>query len=207
MAMGGSVLTGGGYGGAGGSGASSGDVRPNGSLLRDSARGKGTMAEEEETTEVPVDIRPEDVMFRPVEGSSGHRPITKEDVAEFLSDMGLTRLLEEYPEVGITVLMAQEEWEREIAASEATARAEREEPLRDMEAEERAKAKADGPRAPVVNLTRPPFSAEAYVPHMPHLFVPSGFIAYKPRRTKYDVELALRDPETHILSSWTQVCS
>ncbi|XP_058216837.1 protein MAINTENANCE OF MERISTEMS-like [Rhododendron vialii] len=54
------------------------------------------------------------------------------------------------------------------------------------------------------SLTRVPFTAEGYMPPTPHLFVPSGFAAYKPRRMEYDPELVLRDPETHISSSWTK---
>ncbi|XP_058211681.1 protein MAIN-LIKE 1-like [Rhododendron vialii] len=53
-------------------------------------------------------------------------------------------------------------------------------------------------------LTRVLFTAEGYVPPTPHLFVPSGFVAYRPRRTEYDSELILRDPETHISSNWTE---
>lgn len=135
---------------------------------------------------------------------------------EYLSNERLARLLEEYLAVGIAVLSAQEERERETAASEAATRAEREraereEPMRDMEAEERAGAEAMVPRVTAVteatNMTRPPFSVKAYILPMPHLFVPSGFQAYKPRRTEYDAKLVLRDPETHISSSWTKVHS
>ncbi|KAI8559728.1 hypothetical protein RHMOL_Rhmol04G0196700 [Rhododendron molle] len=122
VAVGGSLKT------TGGSGAEGGDVGPSGSPLRDLARGKGIMTDEEETTEVSIEIRPE--------GSSSHRPITKEDVAEFLSDEGLVRLHKEYPAVRITVLKAKEDRARKIAASKAAARVERkraegEETLRD----------------------------------------------------------------------------
>ncbi|KAI8538494.1 hypothetical protein RHMOL_Rhmol09G0108200 [Rhododendron molle] len=79
---------------------------------RDSTRGKSIVVEGEETTEVLVEIRVEDVMFRPVEGSSSHRPVTKQDLAQFLSDEGQAKLLEENPAVGITVLTAREERER-----------------------------------------------------------------------------------------------
>lgn len=53
--MEGSVVTGGNLGGARGSGTSGGGVGPSGSPPRDSARGKGVAAAEEETTKVPVE--------------------------------------------------------------------------------------------------------------------------------------------------------
>ena len=54
-------------------------------------------------------------------------------------------------------------------------------------------------------LTRPEFSAEAYVLPTPHLLVPSGFAPYVPRRTEYDEELVLRDPDRHISTTWAEV--
>lgn len=63
MAAGGSLVTCGCSGDVGGSGANGGDIGPSGSPLRDSAKGKGVVTEEEETTEVPAEYREEDVMF------------------------------------------------------------------------------------------------------------------------------------------------
>lgn len=113
-------------------------------------------------------------------------------------------------------MQAKEDQARAIEASEAAERAEREqkereEALRDAEAEERAGAEAQRPRVTAMveaeRTTRPVFSAEAYTPPMPHLFVPSGFAAYVPQPTEYDDELALRDPATHISSTWAEVSS
>ncbi|KAI8542934.1 hypothetical protein RHMOL_Rhmol08G0178400 [Rhododendron molle] len=68
-----------------------------------------------------------------------------------------------------------------------------------MEAEERAGAESQGPRATTMTeagaVRRPDFSTEAYIPPTPHLFVPSGFAAYVPKRTEYNAEIVLRDPE------------
>lgn len=68
MAVGGSVVTGGGSSeGTRGSGVG-GDVRPSGSPSRDSAKGKSIVVEAEETTEVwtgPIE-------FQPIAGSLGH---------------------------------------------------------------------------------------------------------------------------------------
>lgn len=62
----GSIVAGIGSGGAGGSDVGSGDdIGPNGSPPRDSAKGKGTVTEEGETTEVPLVYREEDVLFWP----------------------------------------------------------------------------------------------------------------------------------------------
>ncbi|KAI8559675.1 hypothetical protein RHMOL_Rhmol04G0192100 [Rhododendron molle] len=74
-----------------------------------------------------------------------------------------------------------------------------------------AEAEVQWPRVTAVAeagaVTRPDFSAEAYTPPTPHLFVPSSFAAYPPQRTEYDAELVLRDPETHIANTWTEVYS
>ncbi|KAI8571928.1 hypothetical protein RHMOL_Rhmol01G0158800 [Rhododendron molle] len=207
---GGSPVVGGSSGGTEGSGAGGDDTGPSGSPPKDLAKGKGAVTEEEETTEAPFVYQEEDVLFRSAVTSSSHRPITKHDVAEYFSDEALVRLLEENPAIGIVVLEANEERARVIATSEAVERAERErkEPLRDMEAEERAGAEAVVPRVTAVEeagaVTRPDFSAKAYVPPTPHLFVPLGFQAYTPRRTKYDAELLLKDPMTHISNTWTE---
>ncbi|KAI8542705.1 hypothetical protein RHMOL_Rhmol08G0159700 [Rhododendron molle] len=152
-------------------------------------------------------------MFRPATTaatSSSHKPITQYDVTKHLPDEALAKLLEDNPTIGEMVLKAKEERARAIEASEAAdraerERAEREEPMRDMEAEERAAAEAQWPRVTAVaeagTVTRPDLSAEAYVPPTPHLFVPSGFAAYVPRRMEYDAELVLRDPEVHIANT------
>ncbi|KAI8530358.1 hypothetical protein RHMOL_Rhmol11G0051600 [Rhododendron molle] len=82
---------------------------------------------------------------------SSYGPITNHDVAEYLSDEALAKLIEDNPSIGLIVLKAKEDWATEIAASVATERAERErkereEPLRNMEAEEWADAKAVVPK-------------------------------------------------------------
>ncbi|KAI8555230.1 hypothetical protein RHMOL_Rhmol05G0158400 [Rhododendron molle] len=90
----------------------------------------------------------------------------KYDVAEHLPDEALAKLLEDNPAIGELVLKAKEERARAIAATEATERAkrerkEKEEPLRDAEAEERARAEAQGPQVKAVAeagaMTRPAF--------------------------------------------------
>ncbi|KAI8555058.1 hypothetical protein RHMOL_Rhmol05G0145000 [Rhododendron molle] len=196
------------------------DPGPNGSPPRDSARGKGAViAEEEEPTEVLVEYREQDIAFRPaasVTTSSSHVPITKYDIAEHLPDDRLARLLEENTEIGEIVLKAKEERARAIAASEAAERAERErkdgeDHLREMEAEERAAEEAQGPRVTAVaeaaNVRRPDYAVETYTPPTPHLFVPSGFSAYTPQRSEYDDEVGLRDRQTHIANTWSEVTS
>lgn len=89
------------------------------------------------------------------------------------------------------------------------ARVEGEDVLREMEAAERARANAELPRRTTMAMAkateRVPFSAMAYVPHTPHLFVPSGLKAYKPKRTDYEAELVLRDLATHIPRTWIEV--
>ncbi|KAI8550789.1 hypothetical protein RHMOL_Rhmol06G0134500 [Rhododendron molle] len=200
-------------GSAGGSGAEGDDLGLIESPSRDPTRGKGA-AMEEECTEVPVSYREEDVLFRPVATSSSHWPITKYNIAEHLPDEALAKLLEDSPAIGELVLKAKEERARAIASSKAAKRAERErkemeEPLRDAKVEKRAGAEAQGPQVKAVAeagaMTRPAFSAEAYIPPTPHLFVLSSFAAFAPRRTEYDAELALRDPETHIANTWTEI--
>ncbi|KAI8550484.1 hypothetical protein RHMOL_Rhmol06G0110400 [Rhododendron molle] len=99
------------------------------------------------TTEIPVEYREGDVLFRPAATSSSHVPITKYDVAEHLPDKALAKLLEDNPMIGEMVLKAKEERAQAIAALEAAERAEREQKegedlLRDAEAEERAGAEA-----------------------------------------------------------------
>ncbi|KAI8571798.1 hypothetical protein RHMOL_Rhmol01G0147100 [Rhododendron molle] len=67
--------------------------------------GKGVVEETEETTEAPT--RP--VEFRPVVGSSGHKPIIKDDCAEFVDDATLNPLLKDNPTVVATIIAALEE--------------------------------------------------------------------------------------------------
>lgn len=131
-----------------------------------------------------------------------------------MSDERLARLLEEHLGVGIAILSAREERQREVVAAEAAERAEREraegeEALRDMEAAERARAEVELPRLPaatvVAGMERAAFLASAYMPPTPLLFVPSGFAAHRPRRIDYDAELVLRDPEVHISRTWIKV--
>ncbi|KAI8547507.1 hypothetical protein RHMOL_Rhmol07G0201300 [Rhododendron molle] len=121
--------------GGGGRSSALGDIPgPNASLPRDPARGKGVVAEEpveeEQTTEAaPVEIRDEDIVFRPpviAATLSCHVPITKDDIAEHLPDDMLARLLEERPDIGEIVLKAKEERARAVAAWEAAEKAERE---------------------------------------------------------------------------------
>ncbi|KAI8535378.1 hypothetical protein RHMOL_Rhmol10G0169600 [Rhododendron molle] len=146
----GSPMVGGSSGGGGSSGAVGDDPGPNRTPPRDPARGKGVVAEEEKATEVPIEYREQDVAFRPAKTaatSSHHVPVTKQDIAEHLPDDWLARLLEENPEIGEIVLKAKEERARAIAAWEAAEKAERErkdreEPLREVEAEERAAKEA-----------------------------------------------------------------
>ncbi|KAI8530257.1 hypothetical protein RHMOL_Rhmol11G0042400 [Rhododendron molle] len=137
----------------------------------DSAKGKGDVIEEEHVEEVrieevqtteatPVEIREEDIAFRPLAGtatSSRHVPITYADITKHAPDKILARVLENHPEIREYVLKAKEDRARAIEEAEATARAEREagrERARpeglaaDMEAEERDAEEARGPRVP-----------------------------------------------------------
>ncbi|KAI8530435.1 hypothetical protein RHMOL_Rhmol11G0058000 [Rhododendron molle] len=125
----------------------------------------------------------------------------------------LAKLLEENPKISEKVLRAKEERAQAIAASEAAERAEREQkegedPLKEMEAEERAAEEAQGPRVTAVAeataVKRPDYAAETYTPPIPHLFVPSGFSAYTPQRSEYEDEVVLRDPQTHIANTWSE---
>ncbi|KAI8555359.1 hypothetical protein RHMOL_Rhmol05G0168700 [Rhododendron molle] len=180
--------------------------------MRDSARGKGVVVEEE----VPIEVRMGPVEFNPAEGFLRHEPVSKGDFAEFVDDAMLAQLLRE----NLAVVAAREERQRTIALAQEEerlrdeakrARVEGEDALREMEAAERARAEAELPRVPAATvaagLKRGPFSATAYVPLTPHLFVPLGFQAYKPQRPDYDAELVLRDPETHISRTWIEVAT
>ncbi|KAI8568399.1 hypothetical protein RHMOL_Rhmol02G0196000 [Rhododendron molle] len=177
-AVGGPSIIGRGTGGADGSGAGGDDTGSSESSPRDSAKGKGVVTKEEETTEAPFVYQGEDVLFLPAATLLSHRPVTKHYVAEYLNDEALAKLLEENPAIGIAVLKAKQERARAIVASEMVERAEMErkemeEPLKDMEAEDRASAEAVVSRVTVVmeaeSLICLDISAEAYVPPTPHL--------------------------------------
>ncbi|KAI8550682.1 hypothetical protein RHMOL_Rhmol06G0126900 [Rhododendron molle] len=200
-------VVGGSWGGGDSGGIVGDDPGLNVSPPRDSMRGKwAVIAEEKESTEVSVGYREEDIAFRPaasVATSSSHVPITKYDITEHLPDAMLAKLLEENPLIGEMVLRAKEERARAIAASEAAKRAERElkegeDPLREMEAKERATEEAQGPRVTTVveaaAVKRPDYAAETYIPPTSNLFVPSGFAEYTPQRSEYDDEMVLGDP-------------
>ncbi|KAI8562215.1 hypothetical protein RHMOL_Rhmol03G0017400 [Rhododendron molle] len=213
------------------SGTNGDETEPNGSPPRDSAKGKGVVIEEEhveeaqiereQTTETaPIEIREEDIAFRPPAGaatSSRHMPITYNDIAEHTPDEILARVLESHPEIGEYVLKAKEDRERAIEEAKAAARAEREAEREraapegqaaDIEAEEAEAEEALGPRVSAVAeaeaIKRPVFSAEAYIPPRPHLFVPSVFAGYKPPQIDYSDELVLRDPGVHVANTWTK---
>ncbi|KAI8542675.1 hypothetical protein RHMOL_Rhmol08G0156900 [Rhododendron molle] len=122
-------------------------------------------------------------------------------------------MLEEKPDIGEIVLEGKEERARAIAAWEAAEKAkrerkDREEPLREVEAKERAAEEAQGPRVTAVaeaaTMRRPNYVAETYTPSTPHLLIPSGFSAYTPQRSEYDDETVLRDPQTHIANTWAE---
>ncbi|KAI8567922.1 hypothetical protein RHMOL_Rhmol02G0158600 [Rhododendron molle] len=172
-------------GGAEGNGVGGDDTWPSQTPPRDSAKGKGAVIDEE-TAESPVPYREEDVVCRPVDN----------------------------PIIGEFVLKAKDERARAIEASEAAERAERERAgpeglAADIEAEERAVEEAQGLRVRAVDeagaMVHSEFSAEAYMFPTPHLFVPSGFQAYKTQQPEYDSELVLRDPRVHIANTWAEV--
>ncbi|KAI8547495.1 hypothetical protein RHMOL_Rhmol07G0200300 [Rhododendron molle] len=133
-----------------------------------------TAIEEVQTTEAdPVEVRVEDIAFRPPAGaatSSRHVPITYADIAEHAPDELLVKLLEDHPVIGEYVLKAEEDRARAIEAAEAAARAEREAEgeragdglAADVEAEEAEAEEALGPRVSAVAeagaLERPEFS-------------------------------------------------
>lgn len=53
--------------------------------------------------------------------------------------------------------------------------------------------------------TRADFVAETYSPPEPHVFIPSRFDHYEPRREDYDPKLVLREPTEHLSVSWAEV--
>ncbi|KAI8572227.1 hypothetical protein RHMOL_Rhmol01G0181800 [Rhododendron molle] len=209
-------------GGAEGSGAVGENPESNESPPRDSAKGKGVIIEEEQVEADPVEIREEDIAFRPPAGaatSSRHVPVTYDDIAEHTPDEILARVLEQHPEIGEYILKAKEDRAKAVEAAEAAARAEREAEgeragseglAADVEAEEAEAEEALGPRVSAVAeagaLERPEFSEETYTPPRSHLFVPLGFAGYRPpQQTDYDPELVLRDPGVHIANTWAEV--
>ncbi|KAI8530044.1 hypothetical protein RHMOL_Rhmol11G0023900 [Rhododendron molle] len=217
-----------GSGGVEGSGAVGDDTELSQTPPRDSAKGKGVVTEEEhaeevrieevQTTEVaPVEIRVEDIAFRPPAGaatSSRHVPITYADIAEHAPDELLAKLLEDHPVIGEYVLKAKEDRARAIEEAEAVARAGTERAgseglAADIEAEEREAEEAQGPRVSAVAETGAmkclEFSEETYMLSRQHLFVPSGFAGYRPpQQTDYDLELVLKDPRVHIANTWAE---
>lgn len=208
------VISSGSFGGAGGSVGSGSGVGPSGSPPRDSVKGKGMVVEIEEASEIPTGP----VEFRPAAGSSGHRPISRGYFAKFVDEAVLDRLLWDNPTVVATVVAAREERQRAIGLAQEDerlrdeverARVEEEDVLREMEAAEKARAEAELPRQSVVTVAaatkRAAYSVTVYVPPTPHLFVPSGFATYRPRRTDYKAELVLRDPTAHISMTWAEV--
>ncbi|KAI8572225.1 hypothetical protein RHMOL_Rhmol01G0181700 [Rhododendron molle] len=228
-----SPVVGGSSGDAENSGTIGDETGPNGSPPRDSGKGKGVVIEEEHVEEVqiereqtteaaPVEIREEDIAFRPPAGaatSSRHVPITYDDIAEHAPDEILASVLEQHPEIGEYVLKAKVDRAKAIEAAEAAARAEREAEgeragseglAADIEAEERDAEEAQGPRVSAVAeagaLKCPEFSEETYMLPRPHLFVPLGFAGYRPpQQTDYDPEPILRDPGVHIANTWAEV--
>ncbi|KAI8559739.1 hypothetical protein RHMOL_Rhmol04G0197800 [Rhododendron molle] len=129
-AVGSSVVISGNLGDTSGSGTRGNDIEVRQTPPRDSAKGKGAVGAEAETTEVTtVEIREVDIAFRPVATaatSSSHVPITKYDVVEHLPDKMLAKLLKDNPVIGEMVLKAKEDRARAIEASEAAKRAGRE---------------------------------------------------------------------------------
>lgn len=98
-------------------------------------------------------------------------------------------MLQDNPTVVAAVVAALEERQKAIALAQEEERlrdeverawVEGEDILREMETAKRARAEAynsDDGKA----TERTKFSAEAYVPPTPHLFIPSGLKAYRPR--------------------------
>lgn len=106
MAVEGTMITGGGFGGAGSSSSDggNGDARSE-SPPRDSAKGKGLAVDTEGATEVLI----RQTEFRSVVRSSRHKPITRGNFAELVDEVVLDRLLQDKPTVVATVLAAWEE--------------------------------------------------------------------------------------------------
>ncbi|KAI8560879.1 hypothetical protein RHMOL_Rhmol04G0290200 [Rhododendron molle] len=181
------------------SGAAGDDTGPNQTPPRDSAKGKGAAVEEEHIEEeqmakeqtmeaAPVEIREEDIAFRPLAGAATSSRHAKEDRARAI-------------EAAEAAAKAKREVEQERAGEGLVA---------DIEAEERDAEEAQGPRVSAVaeagTLKRPEFSEETYTLPRPHLFVPLGFAGYRPpQQTDYDPELILRDPGVHIANTWAEV--
>lgn len=56
-----------------------------------------------------------------------------------------------------------------------------------------------------VPATHAAFVAETYTPPELHMFISSGSMHHVPQRDDLDPEIVLRDPEVHLLMTWTQV--
>lgn len=205
------VITGENHGSTSGSGSGGGDSDVwTESPPKDLAKGKGPVVAEEASREVPM----EQVEFTPAAGSSGHRPVTRGNFTEFVDEEVLACLLRENPTVVEAVLTAREERQRavELAHEEERLRAKAEELVRETEAAERAQEDTTWTQESAVALAkaraqveRAEFVAETYTPSKPHVFVPSGFYSYVPRREDYDSELVLRDPTEYLSATWAEV--
>ncbi|KAI8563760.1 hypothetical protein RHMOL_Rhmol03G0134100 [Rhododendron molle] len=115
-----------GSGGAEGNGAVGDNTEPSQTPPRDSAKGavveeehvEEERMEKEQTTEAAtVEIREEDIAFRPpatAATSSRHVPITFDDIVEHTPDEILAKLLEDNPTIGEYVLKAKEDRARVI---------------------------------------------------------------------------------------------
>lgn len=105
MAVEGTMIIGGNFGGASGSG-DNGVGPSTGSSVWNPTHGKNSIVVEEEESR---EIRAGDAMFHPAAQTLSHWPITREDFVEYLSVETLERFLREHPEVGVTILLAREE--------------------------------------------------------------------------------------------------
>lgn len=110
LAVEGTVITGRGFGGGSGSDSGGRDVTRDRPPPRDSDRGNGLATEADTSGEVPS----EQVEFRQVADSSGHRPITRGDFAEFFNEAVLDRLLRDNLAIVEAVLTTLKERKRAI---------------------------------------------------------------------------------------------
>lgn len=144
------VVTGGGLGGVGGSSSSGGGGNQSRQPPRDPASGKDPMVEDEPQRKAHV----ERVEFVPPVRSSGHKPIMSSDLAEFVGEAALARLMEESPTVVAAVLAAREERLQQIAWAneEERLRREAENFVREAETAERAQEEEPWVHEAVVTL-------------------------------------------------------
>lgn len=98
------MVTGSGLDGVGGSSSSGGGGDRSGQPLRDPRSGKDQMVEEE----IPREAHVERVEFVPPVGLSSHEFIMSSDLAEFVGEAALARLVRENPMV-VEVVMADRE--------------------------------------------------------------------------------------------------